>query len=49
MLYWTVKFSNTIGDSSKYFLNNLLRFKRGYKINEIDILEKLDAVLAGEA
>ena len=31
------------------FLNNLLRFKRGYKINEQDILENLDAVLIGEA
>ena len=31
------------------FYSNLLRFKRGYIINEQDILENLDAVLVGEA
>ena len=30
------------------FLSNLLKFKIGYKINEQDIFENLDAVLIGE-
>ena len=49
MLNWLVKFRNNFDDSSTYFLDNLLRFKRGYTINEKDILENLDAVLLGEA
>ena len=49
MLNWPVKFRNNIDDSSTYFLNNLFRFKKGYKINKQDILENLDAVLIGEA
>ena len=49
MLNWPVKFRNNIDDSPTYFLNNVLRFKKGYRINKQDILEKLDAVLIGEA
>ena len=49
MLNWPVKFGNNTDDSPTIFLNNLLRFKRGYKINEQDTLENLDAVLIGEA
>ena len=49
MLNWPIKFKNNIDDSPTCFLNNLLRFKRGYKINEQEILENLDAVLIGEA
>ena len=49
MLNCPVKFRNNSDDSPTYFLSNLLRFKRGYKINEKDILENLDAVLVGEA
>ena len=49
MLNWLVKFRNNIDDSPTYFLNNSLRFKKGYRINKQDILENLDAVLIGEA
>ena len=49
MLNWPVKFRNNIDDSPTYFLNKLLRFKKGYRINKQDILENLDAVLIGEA
>ena len=49
MLNWPVKFGNNTDDSPTIFLSNLLRFKRGYKINEKDTLENLDAVLMGEA
>ena len=49
MLNWPVKFGNNTYDSPTIFLSNLLRFKRGYKINEKDTLENLDAVLIGEA
>ena len=49
MLKWQIKFKNNIDNSPTCFLNNLLRFKRGYKINEHYILENLDAVLIGEA
>ena len=49
MLNWSVKFGNNTDDSPTIFLSYLLRFKRGYKINEQVILENLDAVLIGEA
>ena len=49
MLNQPIKFKNSIDYSPTCFLNNLFRFKRGYKINEQDILENLDAVLIGEA
>ena len=49
MLNWPVKFRNNIDDIPTCFLNNLLRFKRGYKISEQGVLENLDAVLIGEA
>ena len=49
MLNWPVKFGNNADDSSTIFLSNLSRLKRGYKINEQDSLENLDAVLIGEA
>ena len=49
MLNWPVKFGNNTDDSSTNFLNNLLRFKRGYEMNEQNTLENLDAVLIGEA
>ena len=49
MSNWPVKFGNNTDDSATIFLNNLSRFKRGYKINEQDTLENLDAVLIGEA
>ena len=49
MSNWPVKFGNNTDDSPTIFLSNLLRFKRGYKINEEDTLENLDAVLIGEA
>ena len=49
MLNWSVKFRNNIDDRPTYFLNNLLRFKKGYRINKQDILENLDAVPIGEA
>ena len=49
MLNWPIKFGNNTDDSLTIFLSNLLRFKRGYKINEQDTLENLDAVLIGEA
>ena len=49
MLNRPVKFRNNIDDCPTYFLNNLLRFKKGYRINKQDILETLDAVLIGEA
>ena len=49
MLNWPVKFGNNTDDSPTIFLNNLLSFERGYKINDQDSLENLDAVLIGEA
>ena len=49
MLNWPVKFGNNTDDIPTIFLNNLLRFERGYKISEQDALENLDAVLMGEA
>ena len=49
MSNWPVKFGNNTDDSPTIFISNLLRFKRGYKINEKDTLENLDAVLIGEA
>ena len=49
MSNWPVKSGNNTDDSPTIFLNNLFRFKRGYKMNEQDTLENLDAVLIGEA
>ena len=49
MVNWKVKFGNNIDDSPTYFLSNILRSKRGYKINNQDILVTLDAVLMGGA
>ena len=43
-----VKFGNNTVDSTTIFLHNLLMFEKGYKINEQDTLENLDAVLIGE-
>ena len=49
MVNWPVRFRNNIDDSPTHFLDDLLWFKRGCRINEKDILENLDAVLVEEA
>ena len=49
MLNRPVNFGSNTDYSPTIFLSNLLRFKRGYKINEQDTLENVDAVLIGAA
>ena len=46
---WPLKFRNNKEDSPAHFLEDLKRFRRGYQINNRDILENLDALLIEDA
>ena len=49
MSNWPIKFRNNKKDSLANLLEYLKRFKRGYQMNDRDILENLDALLIENA
>ena len=46
---WPLQFRNNKEDSPAHFLDDLKRFKRGYRINNRDIFENLNALLIEDA